>query len=252
MATTRPLDTNQPVLYVPNNDLLNKVMTSPVIYVRQNPKCALCPDTYNVYIHTAVIGDGNFEVLKDLLFRVVDDACCKFSESCSVLKFYSSADDTILYNVAYPGCCEDCCKDCCSCKSEKSKCCDCKCNNCYTYGAPLHASYGDNQSSRFGHYARRFCGDCCCCSYLNSNQWEFFDNSSNSRYYIEMDCSQSFSPCMNLYPLNFHIRSGEQIIGNVIRSPRGCCGTYTFEIQFPTGLSLEDRLLLIAFCCKQN
>lgn len=244
MTTTRPLDAVQPVVYVANNDLLNKVMTAPVIYVRQDPKCACCPETYKVYIHTAVIGDGNFEVLKDLLFRVVDDACCKCSETCSVLKFYSPVEDIVQYNIAYPGCCENCCKDCC-----KKKCCDC---NCYSYGMPLFGSYGDTQSSRFGHYARRFCGDCCCCSYLNSDQWEFFGNALDSRYYIEVDCCQSFSPCMNLYPLNFHIKSGEQIIGNVIRSPKGCCGTYTYEIQFPTGLTLEDRLLLIAFCCKQN
>ena len=241
MATTRPLEVNQVQVYVANNELLNKVMTAPVIYVRQNPKCCLCPDTYKVYIHSAIISDGNFDILKDPLFDVVDDACACCCASYSVLKFYSPLDNSMQYNMAFPGCCEDCCK----CK--ETKCCD-----CHHYGVPLFGSYGANQDSRFGHYARKFCGNCACCSALNSDLWEFFGKMNEPRFEVQVDCCQSFNPCMNLYPLTYHIKNGEQEIGTVTRSPRGCCGTYTYEIQFPSGLTLEDRLLLIAFCCKRN
>ena len=59
MSTQRPINANQgvAVAVAPNDQVLLKVMSAPVIYVRQDPKCSLCPDTYKVYIHTAVIGD---------------------------------------------------------------------------------------------------------------------------------------------------------------------------------------------------
>ena len=85
MSTQRPINANQgvAVAVAPNDQVLLKVMSAPVIYVRQDPKCSLCPDTYKVYIHTAVIGDGNFDVLKDPLFNVVDDTCCICCKGCS-------------------------------------------------------------------------------------------------------------------------------------------------------------------------
>ena len=69
MSTQRPININEgvPVATVPvttNDQILLKVMSAPVVYVRQDPKCSLCPDTYKVYIHTAVISDGNFDILK--------------------------------------------------------------------------------------------------------------------------------------------------------------------------------------------
>ena len=240
--SARNLEVNQVQVYGANNQLLYKLMSAPVVYVRQDPKCSLCPQTYKVYIHTAVIGDGNFEVLKDPLFSVIDEACCLFCESCTTLNFYSVLDNTIQYNVSYKKCCDECCK----CK--ETKCCDC---NCTAYGPSLFGSYGANQDSRFGRFTQRFCGNCCCCSYLNSDEYEFFGKMDESRFVVKVDCCQSFSCCMHLYPLYYHILNGDQLIGNVIRSPRGCCGTYTYEIQFPAGLTLEDRLLLVAFCCKR-
>ena len=80
MTTERPVDTNQAVVYnnvavAPNDQILTKVMSAPVIYVREDPKCCFCPQTYKVYIHAEAISDGNFDILKDPLFNVVDDAC---------------------------------------------------------------------------------------------------------------------------------------------------------------------------------
>ena len=100
---------------------------------------------------------------------------------------------------------------------------------------------------RFGYYMRRYG----CCWKLSPNEWEFFGKGGDSRYRVQVECCASFNPCIQMYPLKLYIKRGDSEIGTVIRSPRGCCGTYTFEIQFPSGLTLEDRLLLIAFCCKR-
>lgn len=227
-----------------NYDLLNKLMTAPVMYVQQDPKCSCCPDTFKVYIHAALITDKNFALLKDPLFNVVDDTCCKCSESCSQLNFHSAMDNSIQYNVAPMTCCERCCAECCAECCKPKKCCDC---SCVSYGPPLFASFGNTQNFRFGRYSRRYALCSCCESWA----WEFFGKMGDSRYIVEVDCCESFNPCINNYPLHFHIKYKDQRIGVVTRSPMSCCGTFTYEIQFPNGLTLEDRLLLIAFCCKQ-
>ena len=222
-----------------------KVMTAPVVYVRENPKCCFCPDTYKVYIHSAVISDGNFDILRDPLFDAVDIACCACFQPCSALNFLSPADPTLVhYNIRFPTCCEQLCARCCNFKD----CCKCSCDcSCISYQNPLYASYGATSSRRFGYYARRV--HCCA---LCSTKWEFFGKMDDSRYIVEVDCCQAKNPCNHCYPLNFYIKRENVEIGKVIRSPRSCCGTYTYEIQFPSGLSLEDRLLLIAFCCKRG
>lgn len=244
-TTTRPVEVNQAQVYVANNEILNKVMAAPVVYVRQDPKCSFCPDTHKVYIHTAVIGDGNFEVLKDPIFNVIDEACSCCCTTCSGINFYSPIDNTVQYNIAFPQCCDDCCKG-----GERTKCCE-NCCNCVKYGPAIYGSYGSTVDNKFGHYARRYWGCCSCCTTLNAIRFEFFGKMGESRFIVEVDCCDSFRPCMNLYPLHFHILNGEQKIGTITRSPRGCCGTYTYEIEFPAGLTLEDRLLLIGFCCKR-
>ena len=240
MSTQRPININEgvPVATVPvttNDQVLLKVMSAPVVYVRQDPKCSLCPDTYKVYIHTAVISDGNFDILKDPLFNAVDDTCCICCKGCSILNFYSPLDNTIIhYNMTLPKCCEQCCRE--------QKCC-----SCVKYGVPLNGSYGATADLRFGYYARRYG----CCSTCSTDTWEFFGKMGESRFLVEVECCQAFNPCMHLCPLRLHIKTGDTEVGTIIRSPRGCCGTYTFEIQFPSSFTLEDRLLLIAFCCKR-
>ena len=239
MTTERPIETNQAVVYnnvtAPNDQILLKVMSAPVIYVREDPKCCFCPQTYKVYIHAQAISDGNFDILKDPLFNVVDDACCLCCTLCSVLNFYSPLDNsTIHYNMTLPKCCEKCCPD--------------KCCACVRYGAPMNGSYGPTHDLRFGYYAQRYC---CCCSCCGSPTWEFFGKMGESRFMVEEECCQASNPCNHCCPLRFHIKNGGADIGTVIRSPRSCCGTYTYEIQFPSGFTLEDRLLLIAFCCKR-
>ena len=149
MSTQRPININEgvPVATVPvttNDQILLKVMSAPVVYVRQDPKCSLCPDTYKVYIHTAVISDGNFDILKDPLFNAVDDTCCICCKGCSILNFYSPLDNTTIhYNMTLPKCCEQCCRE--------QKCC-----SCVKYGVPLNGSYGATADLRFGYYARRY------------------------------------------------------------------------------------------------
>ena len=220
-----------------NDQILNKVMSAPVIYVRQDPQCGLCPDTYKVYIRSSVISDGNFDILKDPLFHAVDEACCLCEESCSTLNFYSPVDKRIIhYNVTLPKCCELFCDRCC--KSEKC---------CVKYGDPLHASYGPNSNLRFGYYRRRYG----CCWKLSPDEWEFFGKGGESKYKVEVECCASFNPCIQFCPLKLYIKKGGSEIGTIIRSPRGCCNCYTYEIQFPSGFTLEDRLLLIALCCKR-
>ena len=244
MSSERPIGKNQAMVYnnapvAPNDQILLKVMTAPVIYVRQNPKCSLCPQTYTIYINSAVIADLNFDILKDPLFNAVDEACCLCCSGCSTLNFYSPLDlSTIHYNITLPTCCEQCCKDCC----KKKACCD-----CVDYGVPLNGSYGASADMRFGYYARRI-ACCSCCSFC----WEFFGRMGESRFMVELSCCQANNPCAHLYPLKFFIKKGEAEIGTVIRNPRGCCGTFTYEIQFPSEFTLEDRLLLIAFCCKRE
>ena len=238
--------TNQDVSYNniqddPNDQILNKVMTAPVIYVRQDPQCGLCPNTYKVYIHTAVIRDGNFGILKDPLFNAVDEACCFCEESCSVLNFYSPINKKIIhYNVTPPNCCGIFCGNCCAPK----KCCSC---SCIKYGPPLFASYGPTSDARFGYYMRRYG----CCWKLSPDEWEFFGKGGVSRFRVQVECCASFNPCIQYCDLKFYIKKGDSEIGTVMRSPRGCCGSYTYEILFPSVFTLEDRLLLIAFCCKR-
>ena len=230
-----------------NDQILNKVMSAPVIYVRQDPQCGLCPDTYKVYIHSTVISDGNFDILKDPLFHAVDEACCLCEESCSVLNFYSPFDKRIIYyNVAPPKCCEGFCGNCC--KGFCGKCCKSEsCCSCVKYGKPLFASYGPTSNLRFGFYMRRYG----CCWKLSPNEWEIFGKGGDSRYTVQVECCASFNPCIQFCPLKLYIKKGGSEIGTIIRSPRGCCNCYTYEIQFPSGFTLEDRLLLIAFCCKR-
>lgn len=244
MTTERPIDTNQAVVYnnvavAPNDQVLTKVMSAPVIYVREDPKCCFCPQTYKVYIHAEAISDGNFDILKDPLFNVVDDACCTYCTPCSVLNFISPLDNTTIhYNASFPKCCEQCCPE---------KCCPEKCCACVRYGVPMRGSYGATLDMRFGHYARRYC----CCTCCGAPTWEFFGKLGESRFLVEMECCQAFNPCNYCCPLKFHIKNGDADIGTVIRSPRSCCGTYSYEIIFPSSFTLEDRLLLIAFCCKR-
>ena len=230
-----------------NEQILNKVMTAPVIYVRQDPQCCLCPDTFKVYINACVIKDGNYDILKDPLFHVVDEACCLCEESCSSLNFYSPFDRKVIYyNVTPPSCCEGLCGNCC--EGSCGNCCKWKkCCSCVEYGVPLYTSYGSTSNLRFGYYMRRYG----CCWKLSPNEWEFFGKGGDSRYRVQVECWASFNPCIQMYPLKLYIKRGDSEIGTVIRSPRGCCGTYTYEILFPTGFTLEDRLLLIAFCCKR-
>lgn len=237
----------QTPLIVPagNPELFSKIMNSPVVYIREDPKCCLCPETYKVYIYSAVITDQQYDVLKDLVFSVVDDACSVCCESCSHLNFYGPSGTDLQFFVAFPGCLEDCCKDCCKCGG----CCQC---NCVQYGQPLRGYYGNTRDNFFGWYAKRFCGLCSPFQYCNSDTYEFFGKMQDSRLLLKVNCWESFNPCINCYPLHFHLFKGQQDYGVITRSPRGCCGTFTYEIQFPPGLTLEERLLLIAFCCKRT
>jgi hypothetical protein len=40
------------------------------------------------------------------------------------------------------------------------------------------------------------------------------------------------------------------MLGQLSRSPKCLCSWYTYEIQFPTDPTVEDRLMMIALCCK--
>ena len=76
MSSERPIGTNPAIVYnnapvAPNDQILLKVMTAPVIYVRQNPKCFLCPQTYTIYINSAVIADLNFDILNSCYVNIL-------------------------------------------------------------------------------------------------------------------------------------------------------------------------------------
>ena len=229
------IDTNKDTDVVdrPNDEILNKVMTAPVIYVREDGGCFLCPPSYKVYIHSEVISDGNFDILKDPLFNVEDDAKCCLFLSCSTLKFISPSDNnTIHYNLTLPKCIESCCPE--------------KCFSCPRYGPHCNGSYGATPDMKFGYYAQRYYL-CSCCG---TPTWEFFIK-GESKFTVEMECFKAFIPCNQLCELKFQIKNGASELGTIIRHPKGLCGTFTYQIQFPSEFTLEERLLLIAFCCKR-
>jgi len=239
MEGTEQLLTTPAIPPTVNRDLLAKLQNTPYVYVRENLCFVCCTKSFDVFTAPMVV--TNFGELSELLYTVKDECPCDhIFQSCAKLNFYAPDNSQQLW-FTYPGCCENllCCKLC-KCK------CECKCDPCHNYSEPLIGYYGNTKDVTLGHYRRQYCCVALCCQ----PTWILYDKTNNESLKVRLSCYDHINPCSKYCKINFEILRGEQTIGQLTRNPRCICNGFTYEIQFPANTSVEDRLLLIALCCK--
>lgn len=222
--------TTPPIPSTINRNLLNKLEKAPYVYIRENLCFGCCIKSFSVY--TA-------KELGELLYTVKDEGCCNvFFKSCAKLCFYDPKNSA-QFLFTYP----DCCQNFCLCKCCK---CDCKCDICHAYSEPLVGYYGNTKDITLGQYRRQYCCLSCC----SAPTWIFYNKLGEITLKVKLSCCDYANPCFAFCKLFFDIYQGGQILGQFSRSPRCFCSGYTYEIQFPADITVEDRLMLIALCCK--
>jgi hypothetical protein len=247
METTEPAEQLLTTPAIPptvNRDLLGKLQATPYVYIRENLCLGCCTSSFSVYTAGMVV--QNYGELSELLYTVKDENCFDICiPSCARLVFYSP-DNTQQVWFTYPDCCETCflCKLCkCDCKD----CCKCGCPEmCYRYSPPLIGYYGNTKDVRVGQVRRQYF----CIPFCFPPTWTIYNKSDEETLKVKLSCYDNINPFSRFCKIFFDIYRGEQILGQLSRSPKCLCSGYTYEIQFPTDTTVEDRLMMIALCCK--
>lgn len=226
-------------LFGTKEDLYNKLVSSPYAYVHVKECCFnLCPCYQikcDVYASNQKIEGNDFN---DLIFRVDREICCTYCQRCAKIRVYPPNSDNQLLFYTYPNCCL-CVKTCCNC-------------SCYSYGDPLLGYFGDDMNNTFGNFRRKFCG---CIRFLeicNPDRYEFYGRTGETRFELVLDCLTYCNPAKSCYPIVYNIIKDSNAIGKVTFRPLCCCKPIIAEIEFPPNFNLDDRLLLVGFCCSAN
>lgn len=250
MEGVEPFLTSPAIPSTVNREILSDLKGTQYCYIRENLCCGCCTKSFDVYIATNPV--LNYGELNKRIYNVKEEGCCDCSvcrNNCTRLSFYAGNDNSYQLWFTYPKCCD--CSDCCNCYCLCCRCdCKCKCDcncDCNTYSEPLIGYYGNTTDISFGQYRRQFyCWALCC-----APTWIFYNTSNqDNNLKVKLTCYDYINPCSGCCKLNFDILRGENVIGHLTRSPACFCSGFVYEIVFPTDTTIEERLMLIALCCK--
>ena len=247
-----PIVFTQMPVQVFGDEIQAKIMTSNFCYVKQDLESffsaclGCCADffKYKVYVTNQSITE--MEKIDGALFRVTEneDFCMRLNCCCSKtckpgsLFIYPLNNDNVFGHFSFPYC----------------RCCDFKCECCYTLGPAYSGYYGREQDYKFGSIRDR--ENCCYSLICCSMTYRLYDIGGNSRIIIEKICCQPggfICPYAGYYPLKFNIIYDGELAGTITRNAKACfCGPklYFFEITFPAKATFEERMLLIGFTTK--